>query len=100
MTILIDNTKAVKVTLREWDRDSLGYGPDWSNDFFGVGALEPVDGWGLDGAYWVRDVDYCIGYACDMIDGVGDFAEEGPQPRQFIDVTNLDRGECLKLIAE
>lgn len=93
MTILIDNVKAVKITLREWDCDSLGYGSDWSNDFFDVGALEPVDG--LDGAYWVEDVDYCVDYVCDMIDGVGDFAEDGPQPCQFIDVTNLDRDECL-----
>ncbi len=94
MTILIDNTKAVDITLREWDRDSLGYGPDWSNDFFEVGALEPVDG--LDGAYWVQDVDYCVDYACDMIDGVGDFADDGPQPCQFIDVTNLDRDELVE----
>ena len=95
MTILIDNTKAVEVTIREWDRDSLGYGPDWSNDFFEIefGTLEPVDG--LDGAYWVQDVDYCIKYACDMIDGTGDFVEDGPQSCQCIDVTNLDRGELV-----
>lgn len=34
MTILIDNTKAVEVAIREWDVDSVQYGSDWSNDFF------------------------------------------------------------------
>ena len=93
MTILIDNTKAVEITLREWDCDSLGYGPDWSNDFFEVGALKSVDG--LDDAYWVDDVDYCVEQANDMVAGDGDFAVDGPQPCQCVDVTVLDRGELL-----
>ena len=95
---MIDNTKAVEITLREWDCDSLGYGPDWSNDFFEVGALKSVDG--LVDAFFVNDVDYCVEYACDMIDGVGDFAGGGPQPNQFIDVTDLDRDECLRSAVE
>lgn len=93
MTILIDNTKAVEVTIREWDADSVQYGSDWSNDFFEVGALESVDG--SDGAYWVDDVDYCVEQANDMVAGVGDFTEYGPQPCQCVDVTNLDRGELV-----
>lgn len=93
MTVLVDNSKAVEVTIREWDEVGMQYGPDWSNDFFEVGALESVDG--LDDAYFVDDVDYCVEEANDMVAGVGDFAEDGPQPNQFVDVTVLDRGELL-----
>lgn len=93
MTVLVDDRKAVEVTIREWDEESILYGPDWSNDFFEVGALEEVDG--LDDAYWVDDVDYCIEQANDMVAGVGDFAVDGPQSNQCVDVTVLDRGELL-----
>lgn len=93
MTVLVDNRKAVEVTIREWDEESMHYGPDWSNNFFEVGALEYVDG--LDDAYWVDDVDCCIEQADDMVAGVGDFAVDGPQSCQFVDVTVLDRGELL-----
>ena len=34
MTVLVDNSKAVEVTIREWDEAGMQYGPDWSNDFF------------------------------------------------------------------
>lgn len=55
--------------------------------------MEFVDG--LEDAYVVDDVDYCIEQAKDMVAGVGDFAVDGPQPNQFVDVTVLDRGELL-----
>lgn len=58
MTVLVDDGKAVEITIREWDDESVQYGPNWSNDFFEVGALEEVDG--LDDTYWVDDVDYCV----------------------------------------
>lgn len=61
--------------------------------FFEVGALEEVDG--LDDAYWVDDVDYCVEQANDMVAGEGDFVVDGPQQCQFVDVTVLDRGELL-----
>lgn len=93
MTVLVDGRKAVEVTIREWDDESVQYGPDWSNDFFEVGALEGVDG--LDDVYWVDDVDYCVEQANDMVAGEGDFAVDGPQPYQCVDVTVLDRGELL-----
>lgn len=47
------------------------------------------------GAYWVDDVDYCVDQASDMVAGVGDFAEYGPQPCQCVDVTVLDRDELV-----
>lgn len=50
-----------------------------------------------DLAYIVEDVDYCIEQANDMVAGEGDFAEDGPQPNQFVDVTELDRNAYPKL---
>lgn len=98
MTVLVDDSKAVEITIREWDEMGVQYGPDWSNDFFEVGALRGVDG--LDDAYWVDDVDYCIEEANDMVEGVGDFAGDGAQLSQFVDVTVLDRSEILRSVAE
>lgn len=90
MTILIDNSKAVEISIREWDEENTQYGPDWSADFFEVGGLKTVDD--HEEAHIVDDVDYCIEQATDMVAGIGDFAECGPQPNQFVDVTELDRG--------
>ncbi len=90
MTILIDDSKAVEISIREWDEENTQYGPDWSADFFEVGGLKTVDD--PEFAYIVEDVDYCIEQANDMVASVGDFAEDGPQPNQVVDVTELDRG--------
>lgn len=97
MTILIDNSKAVEISICEWDDESHEYGPDWSADFFTVGNLESIDGPEPDciPAYIVEDVDYCIEQANDMVAGIGDFAENGPQPDTFVDVTELDRSAYL-----
>lgn len=89
MIRLIDNSKAVEISIREWNEENPGYGPDWSADFFEVGGLKTVDV--PDLAYIVEDVDYCIEQANDMVAGEGDFAEYGPQPNTFVDVTELDR---------
>lgn len=89
MIRLIDDSKVVEISIREWDDEGSQYGPDWSADFFGAGGLKSVEGEEL--AYVVDDVDYCIEYANDMVNGEGDFAGE-PQPGQFVDVTVLDRG--------
>lgn len=98
MTVLVDDSKAVEITIREWDEVGVQYGPDWSNDFFEVGALRDVDG--LDDAYWVDDVDYCIEEAIDMAGGVGGFAGDGAELSQFVVVTVLDRSEILRSVAE
>lgn len=54
-----------------------------------------IDGIGTfgcdDDGYLVNDVDYCIEQANDMVAGIGDFAVDGPQPNQVVDVTELDR---------
>ena len=92
MVTLIDNNKAVEITIREWNEENPGYGPDWSADFFEVGNLETrfADD-SMEPAYIVDDVDYCIEQANDMVAGEGDFAEGGPQSNQTVDVTDLDR---------
>lgn len=89
MVVLVDNNKAVEISIREWDDENTQYGPDWAADFFEVGALEHLDGTDPD-AYIVDDVDYCIEQANDMVNGEGDFAGD-PQPNQFVDVTEIDR---------
>lgn len=89
MVVLVDNNKAVEISIREWDEENSQYGPDWAADFFEVGLLKPVEDEEL--TYVVDDVDYCIEYANDMVAGVGDFAADGPQPNQVVDVTELDR---------
>lgn len=130
MVKLIDNNKAVEISINEWDDESKQYGYDWAADFFEVGSLrqvpnlsdytdadlaelglppraviqlddvvEPsgriIDGIGTfgcdDDGYLVNDVDYCIEQANDMVAGIGDFAVDGPQPNQVVDVTELDR---------
>lgn len=30
MTRLIDNNKAVEISIREWDEENSQYGPDWA----------------------------------------------------------------------
>lgn len=42
MIRLIDNNKAVEISIREWDEENSQYGPDQSADFFEVGGLETV----------------------------------------------------------
>ena len=95
MIRLIDDSKAVEISIREWDDEGSQYGPDWSADFFGVGGLKSVEGEEL--TYVVDDVDYCIEYANDMVSGEGDFAGD-PQPSQFVDVTELDRSAYPSLV--
>ena len=63
MIRLIDNNKAVEISIREWDEENSQYGPDQSADFFEVGGLETVSE--PERAYIVDDVDYCIGQALD-----------------------------------
>lgn len=93
MVVLMDDDKAVEISIREWDEENPGYGPDRSADFFGVGGLETVDNPGT--AYIVDDVDYCIEQANDMV--AGEVAGDGQQPNRVVDVTELDRSAYPKL---
>ena len=42
MVVLVDNNKAVEISIREWDEENSQYGPDWAADFFGVCLLPQV----------------------------------------------------------
>lgn len=94
MIRLIDNNKAVEISIRERDEENSQYGPDRSADFFEVGGLKTVDDPEL--AYIVADVDHRIEQANDMVTGAGDFSEDGPQQNQSVDVTELDRNAYPK----
>lgn len=85
MIRLIDNNKAVEISIRELDEENGLYGSDWAADFFEVGALRHLDGTDPD-VYIVDDVDYCIEQALcsagdDVVDGL----------LVVVDVTELDR---------
>lgn len=69
MIRLIDNNKAVEISIRGWDEENSQYGPDQSADFFELGGLETVSEPEL--AYIVDNVDYRIGQALDMEAGEG-----------------------------
>lgn len=89
MIRLIDNNKAVEISIREWDEENTQYGPDQSADFFEIGGLETVSEPEL--AYIVDDVDYCIDQADDTVAGEGDYSYCEPQPRLKVLVVDLDR---------
>ena len=42
MVKLIDNNKAVEISINEWDDESKQYGYDWAADFFEAGSLRQV----------------------------------------------------------
>lgn len=72
--VLTNSKKTVNIIMKEWN--GSGYGPDWSNDFFGTGVLEKIEDDNYGTAYIVRDVDYCIEQAEDWKNMRGDYAEE------------------------
>lgn len=92
MIRLIDNNKAVEISIRGWDEENSQYGPDQSADFFEIGGLETVSE--PEFAYIVDDVDYCIDYCIgqtlDMAAGRGDYSYCEPQPRLKVLVVDLD----------
>ena len=66
-----------------------GWSPDWSDDFFEAGRLQ------YDAerdARIVKDTEYCIDYAMDWKNGVGDFYSDestiDPEDR-LVDVTEI-----------
>lgn len=42
MVVLVDNNKAMEISIREWDEGNTQYGPDWAADFFDVGSLPRI----------------------------------------------------------
>lgn len=86
---LIDNNKAVEISIRGWDEENSQYGLDQSADFFEIGGLETVSEPEL--AYIVDNVDYRIEQALDMAAGRGNYSYCEPQPRLKVLVVDLDR---------
>lgn len=81
MTRLYDGKKIAEITMNVWDGN--GYTPDFSLDFFEVGAL-PYDE--EKDAYVVDDVDYCVEYANDWKNSTGDFHDDEPDENRNVDV--------------
>lgn len=42
MVVLVDSNRAVEISIREWNEENPGYGPDWSADFYEVGNLRKI----------------------------------------------------------
>lgn len=82
-TYFTDGKRTVAIDLKTWD--GRGYGPDFSADFYDVGALENVGDRGGTPIYKVDDIDYPIDYAQDMIDGSGDFDAPNPDVNLFVE---------------
>lgn len=87
MSVFTDRKRTVSIELRNWDGSQ--YGPDFSADFYGLGTLENVGDYGETPIYKVKDIDYLIDYAQDMIDGTGDF--DTPSPDTTLSVTDVER---------
>lgn len=71
MTRLTDGKKTAEISMTEWTGN--GYTPDWSNDFFEVGALKYNP---ETEAYEVEDVEYCVEQAQDWAAAKGDYRED------------------------
>lgn len=72
MTKLTDGKQTVVITMSTWE--GTGYSPDWSDDFFNVGALPWADE--EEGIFFVPDISYCVEQANDWKMGVGDYADD------------------------
>ena len=42
MVVLVDSNRAAEISIREWNEENPGYGPDWSADFYEVGNLKEI----------------------------------------------------------
>lgn len=84
---LVSGNRIVEITMQTWT--GTEYTPDWSNDFFGVGALKYDKD--LE-AYEVEDIDYCIEQAEDWKNKEGDFygEEDVDGVERSVDVDEID----------
>ena len=74
MAKLYDGKQKVEIRMMVWN--GTGYDPDWSDDFFEVGALASVE-IGPDVLHCVPDVTYCIEQAQE-------WAEENESNEVFV----------------
>lgn len=99
MAIFTDHKRTVSIELKDWDGSQ--YSPDWSDDFYEVGALKnlneiqaPCDypfsdflsanGYSpSEGIYEVDDIERLISVAQSMILGTDDFDTPSPYTDLF-----------------
>ena len=79
---MTDGRKTITITMQEWN--GSGYGPDFSQDFFGGARYN----WELD-CYVVPDVDYCVDQAFDYKTGRGDFSDCEPNDNLDVSVITI-----------
>lgn len=86
-TRLVSGNRIVEITMQTWT--GTEYTPDWSNDFFNVGALKYDKD--LE-AYEAEDIDYCIEQAEDWKNKKGDFygEEDVDGVERSVDVDEID----------
>ena len=94
MSKFFDGNKLMEITLSTWEGN--GYSPRWEDDFFNVGGLPRIE---LDEyIYIVKDVDYLVEQANDMIDGKGDWNEY--EPNDNIALVDLEEEVTEELLRE
>lgn len=64
--------RIVDIIMYMMDEDKMHHGNDISADFFADDKAEYI----ADGSMIVDDIDYCVDYAKEWVDGIGDFADE------------------------
>lgn len=81
MARFTDGKRTLEITMKVWNGNS--YDPDWSNDCFGVGALEYDE---ERDAYMVEDVEYLAEVAQDWergeMEGEDEVSEEEIENRK------------------
>lgn len=73
MTRITDGKKTVEIVMQVWDNYNKAYRPDFSEEFF-IGKYESYNA--LDEEFAVDDVDYCVAYLLDYMEGAGDFDDD------------------------
>lgn len=73
MKLIEKNTgRIVDIIMYMMDNDKKHHGNDISADFFADDQAEYI----ADGSMIVDDIDYCVDYAKEWVDGIDDFADE------------------------
>lgn len=73
MKLIEKNTgRVVNIIMYMMANDKMHHGNDISADFFADDQAEYI----ADGSMIVDDIDYCVDYAKEWVDGIDDFADE------------------------
>lgn len=88
--IIIDNKRAADIRMRAWDDEASQYGQDFAADFFAGESTNYVDTVEYGRVVKCDDIEYCLDYARDYVNGSGDFAEYGPQNDIMVEFSTID----------